>query len=85
MRLHSKELGLSGRLGVPKLGIVGGLLVLLMLVAAACDDKAQPTGPYGYSGVTRYRRTDPTGDYSYGHANPTASRLHHANASFRDL
>ena len=45
MRLHSKELGLSGRLGVPKLGIVGGLLVLLMLVAAACDDKAQPTGP----------------------------------------
>ena len=45
MRLHSKKLGLSGRLGVPKLGIVGGLLVLLMLVAAACDDKAQPTGP----------------------------------------
>ena len=50
MRLHSKELGLSGRLGVPKLGIVGGLLVLLMLVAAACDDKAQPTGPTATQG-----------------------------------
>ena len=50
MRLHSKELGLSGRLGVPRLGIVGGLLVLLMLVAAACDDKAQPTGPTATQG-----------------------------------
>ena len=45
MRLHSRELSLTGRLGVLKLGVVGGLLALLMLVAAACDDKAQPTGP----------------------------------------
>ena len=50
MRLHSKELGLSGRLGVPRLGIVGGLLVLLMLVALACDNKAQPTGPTATQG-----------------------------------
>ena len=32
-------------MGVSKVGMIGGLLVLLMLVAAACDDQAQPTGP----------------------------------------
>ena len=36
---------MSGRLGVPKLGIVGGLLVLLIIAAVGCDDKSQPTGP----------------------------------------
>ena len=60
MTLHSKELGLSWRLGVPKLGIVGGLLVLLMSVAAACDDQAQPTGP---TAPPRDRRLSPPAWY----------------------
>ena len=67
MRLHSKELGLSGRLGVPKLGIVGGPLVLLMLVAAACDDKAQPTGP------TATQESPGTGAQTQQVATPTAT------------
>ena len=41
MRLRNRELGLSGRLGFLKLGIVGGLLALLMLVAVGCND-AEP-------------------------------------------
>ena len=45
MRVPGRELGVRGRLAVLKLGAIGALLALLMLVAAACDDKAQPTGP----------------------------------------
>ena len=44
MRLHNKGLGLRGPLVVLKLGVIGGLLALLMLVAAACDEQAQPAG-----------------------------------------
>ena len=35
---------MRGRLVVLKLGVIGGLLALLMLVAAACDEQAQPAG-----------------------------------------
>ena len=45
MRFHSRGLGLRRPPVVLKLGTIGGLLALLMLVAGACDDKAQPTGP----------------------------------------
>ena len=41
MRFHGKELGLRWRLGVAARAIIGGLLVLLMVAAASCDD-AQP-------------------------------------------
>ena len=43
MRLHSRALGLRGRLGVLKLGIVGVLLALLMVVIAGCGDKSPTT------------------------------------------
>ncbi len=43
MRLHSRALGLRGRLGVLKLGIAGGLLVLLMVVTVGCDDSQPET------------------------------------------
>ncbi len=50
MRLHIRELGLRGRLGVLRLGIIGGLLVLLALVVVACDNPepeitSEPTNP----------------------------------------
>ena len=45
MRPHSRELGLRERSGVLRLGVIGGLLAILMLVVAACDDKEQPTEP----------------------------------------
>ena len=45
MRFHSRELGLRERTGVLRLGVIGGLSAFLMLVIAACDDKAQPSGP----------------------------------------
>ena len=35
---------MRGRLVVLKLGVIGALLALLMLVAAACDEQAQPAG-----------------------------------------
>ena len=38
MMRSSRELELRGRLEVLKLGIVGGLLVLLMIVTVGCDD-----------------------------------------------
>ena len=41
MRLHSSVSGLRVHLGVLKLGIIGGLSVLLMLAVAACND-AEP-------------------------------------------
>ena len=41
MGLHSNELGFRRRLGVSRLGIIGAVLVLLMVAAASCDD-AQP-------------------------------------------
>ena len=41
MRIYTKELGMSGRLGVLKLGVFGGLLVLLMVSTVACGD-AEP-------------------------------------------
>ncbi len=41
MRIYTKELGMSGRLGVLKLGAFGGLLVLLMVSTVACGD-AEP-------------------------------------------
>ena len=43
MRLHSRELATRGRSGVLKLGVVGVLLGILMLVAAGCGDDSQPT------------------------------------------
>ncbi len=42
MRLHSEESGMKWWLRVWILAIVGGLLVLLMLAAVACED-TEPT------------------------------------------
>ena len=41
MRFHGRELGLGRRLGVTTRTIIGGLLVLLVVVAVACED-AEP-------------------------------------------
>ena len=43
MRLHSSVSGLRVHLGVLKPGIVGGLLVLVMVSAAACEDTEPET------------------------------------------
>ena len=42
MRVHSKESGMKRRTGPFKMGVIGGLLVLLMVVAVACGDELQP-------------------------------------------
>ena len=47
---------MSGRLRVPKLGIIGGLLVLLSIAAVGCDDKSQPP-----AGPTTARESPGTG------------------------
>ena len=44
MRIYTKELGMSGRLGVLKLGALGGLLVLLMVSTVACGNAEPPPG-----------------------------------------
>ena len=44
MRIYTKELGMSGRLGVLKLGAFGGLLVLLMVSTVACGNAEPPPG-----------------------------------------
>ena len=44
MKFHGRELGLGRRLGVTTRTIIGGLLVLLMVAAVACEDtEPQPT------------------------------------------
>ena len=64
MKLHNRGLGLRGRLVVLWPGFIGGLLALLMLIAAACDDQVQPTGPTageestGTSAQTQQVRTE---------------------------
>ena len=44
MRFHSKNIGLIQRSGLSALGITGGLLLLLLVAAVACEDaEPQPT------------------------------------------
>ena len=66
MRIQSSGLGLRGRFGVPKLGIVGGLLVLLSIAAVGCDDKSQPP-----PGPTTARESPGTGAQTQQVATPT--------------
>ena len=79
MRLHNRGLGLRGRLVVLKLGAIGGLLVFLMLVAAACEDNAQPTGPMatgepsGTGAQTQQFGTEPSSEEAPSTVAPTST------------
>ena len=70
---------MRGRLAILKLGAIGGLLVFLMLVAAACDDKAQPTGPMatgeppGTGAQTQQFRTEPSSEEAPSTVAPTST------------
>ena len=56
MRLHGGESGRRRWLGVLRLGIVGGLLIILMAAAAGCDDAGSQTAP----GATPTATPEPT-------------------------
>ena len=62
MRFHKRGLGLRGRLVVLKLGVIGGLLALLMLVAAACADAEPPAQEPANSAAELAEVTQPTCD-----------------------
>ena len=56
VRLVGNETGLRRRRGVPGLGVIGGLLILLTVAAAGCDDAKPSRNPNAsVSGTVTYR------------------------------
>ena len=45
MRVHSRESGIRGRIGVSTLGVIGGLMILLVLAAASCSNGEPQPNP----------------------------------------